>query len=66
VHDPAAAIVLQAGPRDVDTVLIAGAFKKRGGRLLSADLVKLRAELAESGARIVRATFGGTGVLATN
>jgi cytosine/adenosine deaminase-related metal-dependent hydrolase len=57
VHDAAAAIVLQAGPRDVDSVLIAGAFKKRNGKLLAGDLTKLRAELDESGRRIVRATL---------
>jgi len=58
VHDAAAAIVLQASARDVDSVLIAGEFRKRNGRLLVGDLARLRAQLEESGQRIVRATFG--------
>src|SRR5690606_37194460 len=49
VHDAAAAIVLQAGARDVDSVLIAGEFRKRNGRLLAGDLARLRGELEESG-----------------
>ncbi len=57
VHDPAAAIVLQAGPRDVDAVLIAGAFRKRGGRLVGSDPERYRGALEASGRRIVAATF---------
>ncbi|MEO8667191.1 MAG: amidohydrolase family protein [Bauldia sp.] len=57
IHDPVAAIVLQASPRDVDSVMIAGAFRKRRGRLLAGDLGQLRARLEESGRRIVAATF---------
>jgi cytosine/adenosine deaminase-related metal-dependent hydrolase len=33
VHDPVAAIVLQAGPADVEAVLVEGRFRKRSGRL---------------------------------
>lgn len=55
IHAPAASIVLQAGPRSVDTVIVAGEFRKRGGRLLAGKLDRLRSELAESGRRILAA-----------
>jgi 5-methylthioadenosine/S-adenosylhomocysteine deaminase len=58
VHDPAATIVLQASARDVDTVMIAGKFRKRHGRLLAGDLTGLKVALEESGGRIVRETLG--------
>lgn len=35
--DPAAHIVLQAGPRDVDTVVVGGVVRKRHGRLTDLD-----------------------------
>jgi cytosine/adenosine deaminase-related metal-dependent hydrolase len=57
VHDPVAAIVLQAGPRDVDSVLIAGRFRKRSGGLLGPDAAKIKADLERSGRRIVEAAF---------
>jgi cytosine/adenosine deaminase-related metal-dependent hydrolase len=52
VHDPAATIVLHAGPRDVDSVLIAGIFRKRGGRILNDDIPHIHEVLEESGIRI--------------
>jgi cytosine/adenosine deaminase-related metal-dependent hydrolase len=54
VMDPAAAVLFHAGPRDVDTVLVAGRVVKRGGRLLRADLPALLYRLEESGRRIMR------------
>lgn len=55
VHDPLSSVVFQASLANIDSVMVAGRWKKRHGRLLagdlSADLQKLRA----SGERIVRA-----------
>ena len=53
VHDPVSSVVMQASLANVDAVLIDGAFKKRDGRLLVADLPAKRAALVESGRRIV-------------
>lgn len=53
VNDPIAAVVLAAGPRDVDTVLVAGRVVKRAGRLVGVDLARLGRELCASGDRIV-------------
>jgi cytosine/adenosine deaminase-related metal-dependent hydrolase len=55
VHDPHAAIVLHAGPRDVETVLIAGEFRKRDGRLLAANRESVRTAVERSGRRIAGA-----------
>ena len=53
VHDPVASVVFHASAADVDTVLVAGRLRKRGGALLAppteADVAALRA----SGERIV-------------
>jgi cytosine/adenosine deaminase-related metal-dependent hydrolase len=55
VHDPVSSVVLQAALSNVDSVMVAGQWKKRGGQLLagdlSADLDKLRA----SGRKITQA-----------
>ncbi|WP_159588686.1 hypothetical protein [Chelativorans xinjiangense] len=48
-----ASIVLQAGPANVDTVMVDGVVRKRAGRLLAADLDRRADELAASGARIL-------------
>jgi len=53
VHDPAASSLFHAGPRDVDTVIVAGQMKKRGGRLLATGLDAKLDLLAQSGARIM-------------
>jgi cytosine/adenosine deaminase-related metal-dependent hydrolase len=53
IHDPIASIVLHAGPRDVDGVLIAGKFRKRNRRLLTADAEKIQTGLEDSGRRIL-------------
>jgi hypothetical protein len=44
---------MHAGLANVDSVMIAGAWHKRGGRLLYSGLEGLRAELAHSGQRIL-------------
>lgn len=53
IHDPAAALVTQAGLANIDSVMIAGAFRKRHGKLLFDGLSRRQAELAESGHRIM-------------
>nr|WP_281351540.1 amidohydrolase family protein [Propylenella binzhouense] len=55
VADPIASIVLQAGPKNVESVLVAGRFLKRSGSLLYGTLEAKREALAASGARILRA-----------
>ncbi len=56
VHDPVGSIVEQANAGNVDSVMIGGEFRKRGGELLypEAQLSKRVAALAESAARIMR------------
>ncbi len=55
VHDPVAAVVFQASLANVDSVMVAGRWKKRDGRLLDVDLPPLLAELNASGRKIVDA-----------
>jgi cytosine/adenosine deaminase-related metal-dependent hydrolase len=45
VNDPLATCVLYAGPADVDTVIVAGKLRKRGGALIGHDVATLRGEL---------------------
>src|SRR5262249_12916917 len=56
VYDPVYSIVEIAGAGNVDTVIIDGVTRKRGGKLAfdEATLRKRTAELAASGARIMR------------
>lgn len=53
VHDPAATVIMQAGRGDIETVMIAGRFMKRDGRLLAEGLDGKLTRLAASGTRIV-------------
>lgn len=53
VMDPAASVLFHAGPRDVDSVFVAGKAVKRGGRLLRADVDDLLDRLEESGRRVM-------------
>ena len=55
VIDPVAAVVLCADVSNVDTVLVAGVTKKRGGRLLG-DLDKARSDVEASRDHLLRAT----------
>jgi hypothetical protein len=59
--------VMQAGLANVDSVMIAGAWQKRHGKLLHQGLDRLREELARSGERILSAlgwrSMGTMGVL---
>jgi cytosine/adenosine deaminase-related metal-dependent hydrolase len=54
VHDPVAAVVMQAGIGNIDSVMVAGEWKKRGGRLLAEGIADKLVKLRESGERIVR------------
>ena len=55
VHDAISTVVMQASLANVDSVMIAGEWRKRHGKLLRADLDRLRDELARSGRRILGA-----------
>jgi hypothetical protein len=50
--------VLYANASDVDSVFVAGRAIKRGGRLLHADVARVRDELARSRDRIVARARG--------
>jgi cytosine/adenosine deaminase-related metal-dependent hydrolase len=54
LHDPAAALVTQAGLANVDSVMIGGEFRKRDGRMLFGALAGRQQELVNSGMRIMR------------
>jgi cytosine/adenosine deaminase-related metal-dependent hydrolase len=55
VHDAVSTVVMQTSLANIDSVMVAGRWKKRQGRLLDVDLTPQLAALRESGARIVRA-----------
>ena len=52
LHDAIAAVIMQAGRANVDTVLVAGALRKRHGELLYGALARRLAEVDASGRRI--------------
>jgi len=54
IHDPISTVVMQSNPSNIDSVMIAGQWRKRHGRLLTEDLAALIEELGESGRRISR------------
>ncbi len=62
VHDPVSTIVLQSSLANIDSVMLAGQWVKREGRLLGVDLPPLLAALRESGQKITRAMGMGTTV----
>ena len=53
VHDPVASVVTQGSGARVRDVMVAGAFRKKDGRLLRQDLPAIRTALARSGERIL-------------
>jgi cytosine/adenosine deaminase-related metal-dependent hydrolase len=55
VHDPVATVVMQASLVNIDSVMVAGRWRKRAGRLLADGLPKKLNELRASGQRILRA-----------
>ena len=55
MHDPVSAVLLQASLANIDSVMVAGRWKKRGGRLLDVDLAPKLGALCASGRKISRA-----------
>jgi cytosine/adenosine deaminase-related metal-dependent hydrolase len=55
VHDPLASVVMQTSLANIDSVMIAGRWNKRHGKLLYTDLARRQVELAASGDRILAA-----------
>ena len=55
VHDAVASVVFQASLANIDSVMVAGRWKKRDGRLLGVDLEPKIAALNVSGRKIVAA-----------
>ena len=53
VHDPVTSVVMQANTGNVDTVMVAGEFRKRHGKLLYPPLGQRKEELLASGQRIL-------------
>ncbi|MCV0438725.1 MAG: amidohydrolase family protein [Hydrogenophaga sp.] len=55
VHDPVSAVVLQASLANIESVMVAGQWRKRGGRVLDADIPALLERLRQSGRKITQA-----------
>ena len=55
VHDPVSSVVLQASLANIDSVMVAGEWKKRAGRLVGVELGPLLALLQASGRKIAAA-----------
>jgi cytosine/adenosine deaminase-related metal-dependent hydrolase len=53
VHDPVVSVITQASVANVDSVMIAGQWKKRAGKLVYPALAEKKNLLAESGRRIL-------------
>jgi cytosine/adenosine deaminase-related metal-dependent hydrolase len=55
VHDPVSTVVMQASLANIDSVMVAGRWKKRGGRLVDVDIAPKLAALRASGEKIAQA-----------
>jgi cytosine/adenosine deaminase-related metal-dependent hydrolase len=55
VHDPVSTVVMQASLANIDSVMVAGQWKKRGGKMLAGDLSPDLEKLRASGRRITQA-----------
>mgnify|MGYP001627351793 CR=1 FL=1 len=55
VHDAVSSVVFQASLANIDSVMVAGRWKKRAGRLLAGDLASDLRRLRDSGEKITRA-----------
>lgn len=55
VHDAVNSVVMQTSLANIDSVMVAGQWKKRAGRLLGAGLAPRLAALRDSGEKIARA-----------
>jgi cytosine/adenosine deaminase-related metal-dependent hydrolase len=55
VNDPVSAVIMQANLSNIDSVMVAGQWRKRGGKLLAGGLSEKFESLRESGRRILSA-----------
>jgi cytosine/adenosine deaminase-related metal-dependent hydrolase len=55
VHDPVSSVVFQTSLANIDSVMVAGRWKKRDGKLLAGDLAADLERLRDSGEKITRA-----------
>ncbi|MDP3309807.1 MAG: amidohydrolase family protein, partial [Polaromonas sp.] len=55
VHDPVSSVVMQASLANIDSVMVAGRWKKRHGQLLGVELAPHLAALQASGQKIAKA-----------
>jgi len=55
VHDPVSTVVFQTSLANIDSVMIAGRWKKRHGRMLGLSVEPLIEQLQASGRKITRA-----------
>ncbi|GAB3469418.1 amidohydrolase family protein [Polaromonas eurypsychrophila] len=55
VHDPVSSVVMQASLANIDSVMVAGRWKKRHGQLLDVDLPPKLLALRASGGKIMQA-----------
>ena len=55
VHDPVSTVVMQTTLANIDSVMVAGCWKKRHGKLVDVDLVQKLAALQASGRKITTA-----------
>ncbi|WP_439587783.1 amidohydrolase family protein [Hydrogenophaga sp.] len=55
VHDAVSAVVMQASLANIESVMIAGQWRKRDGRVLDADIASLLESLQQSGRKITQA-----------
>ena len=55
VHDPVSSVVMQASLANIDSVMVAGRWKKRGGQLIGVDLAPRLLDLQASGHKIAHA-----------
>lgn len=55
VHDPVSSVVMHASLANIDSVMVAGRWKKRAGRLVDVDLAPKLARLQASGRKIAAA-----------
>jgi cytosine/adenosine deaminase-related metal-dependent hydrolase len=55
VHDPVSTVVMQTSLANIDSVMVAGRWKKRAGRMVDVDLAPKLAALRRSGQKITQA-----------
>ena len=55
IHDAVSSVVFQTTLANIDSVMVAGQWKKRQGQLLGVELAPLMAQLQASGRKITQA-----------